>query len=42
MELSFSDLAMILGGAIAIVLISSFYPKKKATQVDVLDTLRNE
>lgn len=42
MELSFSDLAMILGGAIAIVLISSFYPAKKATQVDVLDTLRNE
>lgn len=41
MELSFSDLAMILGGAIAIVLISSFYPAKKATQVDVLDTLRN-
>lgn len=42
MELSLSDLAMILGGAIAIVLISSFYPAKKATQVDVLDTLRNE
>lgn len=42
MELSFSDLAMILGGAIVIVLISSFYPAKKATQVDVLDTLRNE
>lgn len=42
MELSFSDLAMILGGAIAIVLISSFYPAKKAMQVDVLDTLRNE
>jgi putative ABC transport system permease protein len=29
-------------GAIVIVLLSSFYPAKKATDIDVLSTLRNE
>ena len=42
MELALSDLAMILIGAIAIVLLSSYYPAKKASNVDILTTLRNE
>ena len=42
MELSNVDLAMILVGAILIVIASSYYPAKKATQIDVLQTLRNE
>ena len=42
MELSSVDLAMILVGAILIVIASSYYPAKKATQIDVLQTLRNE
>lgn len=42
MELSVADFAMIVVGAILIVAFSSFYPAKKATQIDVLNTLRNE
>ena len=42
MELSLGDLAMILIGAVLIVALSSWYPAKKATQIDVLQTLRNE
>lgn len=42
MELSVSDFCMIIFGALAIVVLSSYYPAKKATQVDVLETLRNE
>ena len=42
MELSNVDLAMILVGAVLIVIASSYYPAKKATQIDVLQTLRNE
>lgn len=42
MELALSDLAMILIGAIVIVLLSSYYPAKKASNVDILTTLRNE
>ena len=42
MELSFNDFAMIVAGAVIIVALSSFYPAKKATQIDVLQTLRNE
>ncbi|MGH1601429.1 ABC transporter permease [Campylobacter majalis] len=42
MELSIADFAMIVIGAILIVAFSSFYPAKKATQIDVLNTLRNE
>jgi putative ABC transport system permease protein len=33
---------MIVVGAFFIVLISSFYPAKKASEVDVLTVLRNE
>lgn len=42
MELSVLDFIMIVIGAITIVAISSYYPAKKATEVDVLQTLRNE
>lgn len=42
MELSILDFVMIVVGAIIIVAVSSYYPAKKATQVDVLQTLRNE
>ena len=42
LELSLSDFSMIVTGATIIVALSSFYPAHKATQVDVLDTLRNE
>lgn len=36
------DLILALIGAAIIVALSSYYPARKATQVDVLDTLRNE
>lgn len=42
MELSLSDFVMIVVGAAVIVAFSSYYPAKKATQVNVLETLRNE
>ncbi len=42
LDLSLIDLALILFGAFVIVLLSSFYPAKKASEVDVLTVLRNE
>ena len=42
LELAWQDFWMIVIGAGVIVGISSYYPAKKATQVDVLETLRNE
>jgi putative ABC transport system permease protein len=42
LDLSTSDFVSIVLGAIVIVLLSSFYPAKKATDIDVLATLRNE
>jgi putative ABC transport system permease protein len=42
LELSLIDFGMIVFGAAIIVIFSSFYPAHKATQVDVLETLRNE
>jgi putative ABC transport system permease protein len=42
LDLSTGDFVSILVGAIIIVLASSFYPSKKATEIDVLSTLRNE
>jgi len=42
LDLSTTDFISILVGAIVIVLASSFYPSKKATEIDVLSTLRNE
>jgi putative ABC transport system permease protein len=42
LELSLIDFSMIVVGAGVIVALSAFYPAHKATQVNVLDTLRNE
>lgn len=42
LELSITDFLSIVVGAIVIVGLSSYYPAHKSTQVDVLDTLRNE
>ena len=42
LDLSVTDFISIVVGAVMIVLVSSFYPAKKATQIDVLTTLRNE
>ncbi|MDR1911450.1 MAG: ABC transporter permease [Helicobacteraceae bacterium] len=42
LELSPIDFLLIVIGAFAIVLLSSWYPAKKAAQTDALDTLRNE
>ena len=42
LELSTLDLVLIVVGAVFIVAISSYYPAKKATEVNVLQTLRNE
>ena len=36
------DFVSIVIGSIVIVFLSSYYPAKKATQIDVLDVLRNE
>ena len=42
LDLSISDFSYIVLGAIVIVALSSYYPSKKATEIDVLTTLRNE
>ena len=42
LELSLMDFSFIVLGAFIIVLISSWYPAKKASEVDVLKVLRNE
>jgi putative ABC transport system permease protein len=42
LELSGVDLAGILVGALVIVLLSSWYPAKKASEVDALEVLRHE
>lgn len=42
LDLSTIDFISILTGAIVIVLVSSYYPAKKATNIDVIDVLRNE
>ena len=42
LDLSWSDFFSIIGGAFAIVVLSSWYPAKKAGEVDVLTVLRNE
>jgi putative ABC transport system permease protein len=42
LELSTIDFAMIVIGSALVVLASSYYPAKKASQIDILTTLRNE
>jgi len=42
LDLDIVDFISIVGGSIVIVFLSSYYPAKKATQIDVLDVLRNE
>ena len=42
LDLSVSDFFMIIFGAFVIVVASSFYPAKKASEVDILTVLRNE
>lgn len=42
LELSFIDFSLIVAGALVIVALSSWYPAKKATEIDILNTLRNE
>ncbi len=42
LDLSTGDFVSTVVGAVLIVLFSSYYPSKKATEVDILTTLRNE
>jgi len=42
LKLSVIDFIMIIVGAFGIVVLSAWYPAKKAAQVDVLNVLRNE
>jgi putative ABC transport system permease protein len=42
LDLAPIDFISIIIGAVIIVLLSSYYPAKKATNIDVIDVLRNE
>ncbi len=42
LDLSVGDFFSILAGAIIIVLLSSYYPSRRASNIDALQTLRNE
>ena len=42
LDLSLQDFFLIVSGAFAIVVVSSYYPAKKASEVDILTVLRNE
>ena len=42
LDLSLKDFFLIISGAFAIVIFSSYYPAKKASEVDILTVLRNE
>jgi putative ABC transport system permease protein len=42
LDLSITDFISIIIGAFVIVVISSYYPAKKASEVDILTVLRNE
>ena len=42
LDLSLRDFILIISGAFAIVVASSYYPAKKASEVDILTVLRNE
>lgn len=42
LDLSLKDFLLIVIGAFVIVIVSSYYPAKKASEVDILRVLRNE
>jgi len=42
LDLSVRDFIFIITGAFGIVVFSSYYPAKKASEVDILTVLRNE
>ena len=42
LDLSLKDFLLIVSGAFVIVVFSSYYPAKKASEVDILTVLRNE
>ena len=42
LDLSIKDFVLIVMGAFGIVLVSAYYPAKKASEVDILTVLRNE
>ena len=42
LDLSLQDFILIVSGAFSIVVLSSYYPAKKASEVDILTVLRNE
>lgn len=42
LDLTLRDFSLIVSGAFAIVVASSYYPAKKASEVDILTVLRNE
>jgi putative ABC transport system permease protein len=42
LDLSLQDFILIVTGAFTIVILSSYYPAKKASEVDILTVLRNE
>ena len=42
LDLSLKDFTLIVSGAFSIVVLSSYYPAKKASEVDILTVLRNE
>lgn len=42
LDLTLHDFLLIVSGAFAIVVASSYYPAKKASEVDILTVLRNE
>ena len=42
LDLSLKDFLLIVTGAFGIVLVSAYYPAKKASEVDILTVLRNE
>jgi len=42
LDLSLQDFLLIVSGAFVIVVVSAYYPAKKASEVDILTVLRNE